>query len=49
MDGGDLATWVGSSFAAIAAAATLGTLKSQRDQIGEQRQFIADQRTFMAE
>jgi len=43
MDAGDLATWVGSSFAAIAAGATLWTLKSQRDQISEQRVFIAEQ------
>lgn len=43
MDSGDLATWVGSCFAAIAAGATLWTLKSQRDQIGEQREFIAEQ------
>ncbi|CAM5330453.1 hypothetical protein SALBM311S_05777 [Streptomyces alboniger] len=43
MDAGDLATWVGSSFAAIAAGATIWTLKSQRDQIDEQRQFIAEQ------
>jgi hypothetical protein len=49
MDGGDLATWVGSSFAAIAAGATLWTLKSQRDQIGEQRTFMGEQREFIAE
>ncbi|MGD1224982.1 hypothetical protein AB9Q10_41940 [Streptomyces krungchingensis] len=49
MDAGDLATWVGSTFAAIAAGATLWTLKSQRDQIGEQRTFIGEQRAFMAE
>ncbi|MGW0795170.1 hypothetical protein [Streptomyces sp. NPDC002692] len=48
MDSGDLATWVGSSFAAIAAGATLLTLKSQRDQIGEQRQFIGEQSATMA-
>lgn len=48
MDGGDLATWVGSSFAAVAAAATLWTLKSQRDQIGEQRAFIGEQSATMA-
>ncbi|WP_406191823.1 hypothetical protein OG331_47450 [Streptomyces sp. NBC_01017] len=48
MDSGDLATWVGSSFAAIAAGATLWTLKSQRDQIGEQRQFIAEQSATLA-
>ncbi|WP_328439358.1 hypothetical protein OHA71_23760 [Streptomyces sp. NBC_00444] len=49
MDAGDLATWVGSTFAAIAAGATLWTLKSQRDQIGEQRTFIGEQRMFMVE
>ncbi|MFF7123812.1 hypothetical protein [Streptomyces sp. NPDC008240] len=43
MDAGDLATWVGSTFAAVAAGATLWTLKSQRDQIAEQRVFIAEQ------
>ncbi|CAL9597489.1 hypothetical protein AB0P07_11845 [Streptomyces sp. NPDC085944] len=48
MDSGDLATWVGSSFAAVAAGATLWTLKSQRDQIGEQRQFIAEQSENLA-
>jgi hypothetical protein len=47
MDSGDLATWVGSSFAAVAAA-TLWTLKSQRDQIGEQRRFIAEQSQNLA-
>lgn len=49
MDAGDLATWVGSTFAAIAAGATLWTLKSQRDQIGEQRTFIGEQTRFMDE
>ncbi|MGC5000115.1 hypothetical protein [Streptomyces sp. DT195] len=48
MDAGDLATWVGSSFAAIAAGATIWTLKSQRDQIDEQRQFIAEQSSTLA-
>lgn len=48
MDSGDLATWVGSSFAAVAAGATLWTLKSQRDQIGEQRRFIAEQSLNLA-
>ncbi|MCX5423669.1 hypothetical protein [Streptomyces sp. NBC_00078] len=48
MDAGDLATWVGSSFAAIAAGATIWTLKSQRDQIDEQRQFIAEQSATLA-
>jgi len=48
MEPGDLATWVGSSFAAIAAGATLWTLKSQRDQIGEQRRFIGEQSATLA-
>lgn len=48
MDSGDVATWVGSCFAAIAAGATLWTLKSQRDQIAEQRQFIGEQSATMA-
>ncbi|MFF8534205.1 hypothetical protein ACF07B_20000 [Streptomyces sp. NPDC015532] len=48
MDAGDLATWVGSSFAAIAAGATIWTLKSQRDQIDEQRHFIAEQSATLA-
>lgn len=49
MDAGDLATWVGSTFAALAAGATLWTLKSQRQQIGEQREFIGEQLRHMAE
>ncbi|MFI1723918.1 hypothetical protein [Streptomyces sp. NPDC020489] len=48
MDAGDLATWVGSSFAAVAAGATLLTLKSQRDQIDEQRAFIGEQSATLA-
>jgi hypothetical protein len=48
VDAGDLATWVGSSFAAIAAGATIWTLKSQRDQIDEQRRFIAEQSATLA-
>ncbi|MEV6540869.1 hypothetical protein [Streptomyces sp. NPDC051665] len=47
MQPGDWATWVGSTFAAIAAGATLWTLKSQRDQIDEQREFIAEQSATM--
>ncbi|MEW2451211.1 hypothetical protein AB0896_27260 [Streptomyces parvulus] len=39
---------MGSSFAAIAAGATLWTLKSQRDQIGEQRRFIGEQSRTLA-
>ncbi|MFE1925816.1 hypothetical protein ACFW91_24995 [Streptomyces asoensis] len=48
MEPGDLATWFGTSFAAIAAGATLWTLKSQRDQIGEQRRFIGEQSATLA-
>jgi hypothetical protein len=48
VDIGDLATWVGSSLAAVAAGATLWTLKSQRDQIREQRAFIGEQSATMA-
>lgn len=40
---GDWPTWVGAVFAAIAAGATLWTLKSQRKQIDEQRAFIGEQ------
>jgi hypothetical protein len=49
MDAGDLATWVGSGFAAVAAGATLLTLKSQRDQIREQRGFITKQSDLITE
>lgn len=45
MNAGDLATWVGSSFAAVAAGATLWTLLSQQRQIKEQREFIGEQST----
>ncbi|MEU6774683.1 hypothetical protein [Streptomyces sp. NPDC046759] len=40
---GDVPTWLGAIFAAAAAGAAVWTLKSQRDQIGEQRAFIAEQ------
>ncbi|MGW3913172.1 hypothetical protein ACWEBX_16895 [Streptomyces sp. NPDC005070] len=40
---GDAPTWLGAVFAAAAAAAAVWTLKSQRDQIDEQRTFIAEQ------
>lgn len=43
IDWGDVPTWLGASFAALAAGAAVWTLKSQRDQIGEQRDFIAEQ------
>lgn len=46
---GDAPTWLGAVFAAMAAGAAMWTLKSQRDQIGEQRVFIAEQRSLIAE
>lgn len=46
---GDVPTWLGAAFAAAAAAAAVWTLKSQRDQIGEQRTFIGEQRALIAE
>lgn len=46
---GDAPTWLGAVFAAAAAGAAVWTLKSQRDQIGEQRVFIAEQRALIAE
>ncbi|MEU0783269.1 hypothetical protein ABZ341_17060 [Streptomyces sp. NPDC006173] len=45
---GDAPTWLGAVFAAAAAAAAVWTLKSQRDQIGEQRVFIAEQSATLA-
>lgn len=47
-DWGDVPTWVGATFAALAAGAAVWTLKSQRDQIGEQRSFIAEQSANLA-
>ncbi|MEU2780550.1 hypothetical protein [Streptomyces sp. NPDC007110] len=43
IDWGDVPTWLGAVFAAGAAAAAVWTLASQRVQIREQRQFIAEQ------
>ncbi|MFI1923436.1 hypothetical protein [Streptomyces sp. NPDC020377] len=43
IDWGDVPTWMGALFAALAAGAAVWTLKSQRDQIDEQREFIAKQ------
>ncbi|MFD7403329.1 hypothetical protein ACFV7R_11780 [Streptomyces sp. NPDC059866] len=43
IDWGDAPTWAGAVFAATAAAAAIWTLKSQRDQIDEQRRFIEEQ------
>jgi hypothetical protein len=43
IDWGDAPTWVAGAFAAAAAYYARGTLKSQRQQIDEQREFIAEQ------
>ncbi|MEU6168076.1 hypothetical protein [Streptomyces tanashiensis] len=43
IDWGDAPTWVAGVFAAAAAYYTRGMLKSQRQQIDEQRDFIAEQ------
>jgi hypothetical protein len=40
---GDAPTWAGAIFAAAAAAFTFITLRSQRQQLGEQRTFIGEQ------
>lgn len=45
---GDVPTWFGTTFAALAAGAAVWTLKSQRDQIGEQRAFIGEQSATLA-
>lgn len=47
-DWGDVPTWVGGFFAALAAAAAVWTLASQRRQIGEQRDFIEQQSELLA-
>ncbi|MFD8722365.1 hypothetical protein ACFV2H_31410 [Streptomyces sp. NPDC059629] len=47
-DWGDAPTWAGAVFAAAAAGAAFWTLKSQRDQIAEQRALIADQAATLA-
>lgn len=43
IDWGDAPTWVAGAFAAAAAYYTRGMLKSQRQQIEEQRDFIREQ------
>ncbi|MCG3041560.1 hypothetical protein L7D48_13475 [Streptomyces sp. S1A] len=48
IDWGDAPTWLGAVFAAMAAAAAVWTLKSQRDQIDEQRDFIRQQSENLA-
>ncbi|WP_435643376.1 hypothetical protein ACR9VJ_18180 [Streptomyces sp. H49] len=49
MQWGDVPTWVGAVAAAGAAWFAFQTIKSQREQIGEQQVFIAEQSRFMAE
>lgn len=43
IDWGDAPTWIAGAFAATAAFYARGTLKSQQNQIAEQRNFIAEQ------
>ncbi|WP_326728990.1 hypothetical protein [Streptomyces phaeochromogenes] len=45
---GDVPTWFGGAFAALAFGAAAWTLKSQRDQISEQRVFIGEQSATLA-
>ncbi|MGV9344274.1 hypothetical protein ACWDSD_05580 [Streptomyces spiralis] len=40
---GDVPTWIAGAFAAVAAYYARGTLRSQQEQIKEQREFIAEQ------
>ncbi|MFB6565442.1 hypothetical protein ACFCYH_42280 [Streptomyces sp. NPDC056400] len=47
IDWGDVPTWMGALFAAGAAFGALGALRSQRTQLNEQRQFIAEQRVVL--
>ncbi|WP_432110798.1 hypothetical protein [Streptomyces sp. YPW6] len=47
IDWGDAPTWAGAAFAAAAAYGALMTMRSQRAQIREQRDFIADQRKVL--
>ncbi|MGY3682981.1 hypothetical protein [Streptomyces sp. TE33382] len=42
IDWGDAPTWIAGGFAAVAAFYARGTLKSQQNQIAEQREFIAE-------
>lgn len=48
VDWGDVPTWFGGGFAALAFGAAAWTLKSQRDQISEQRVFIGEQSATLA-
>ncbi|MFF2650406.1 hypothetical protein [Streptomyces sp. NPDC058045] len=43
IDWGDVPTWIAGAFAAAAAYYARGTLRSQQQQIDEQRGFIAEQ------
>ncbi|NYV73169.1 hypothetical protein [Streptomyces sp. UH6] len=48
IDWGDAPTWVAGGFAALAAYYTRGMLRSQQQQIAEQRQYIAQQAMNLA-
>ncbi|MEW2567656.1 hypothetical protein [Streptomyces sp. NPDC047070] len=48
VDWGDVPAWFGGAFGALAFGAAAWTLKSQRDQISEQRVFIGEQSATMA-
>ncbi|MGO4630516.1 hypothetical protein AB4225_06165 [Streptomyces sp. 2RAF24] len=48
IDWGDAPTWLAGGFAAAAAWYTRGMLRSQRQQIDEQRQFIIEQSTNLS-
>lgn len=48
MDWGDVPTWIGGIFAGLVAVFTYFTLQSQRQQIDEQRVFIAEQSATLA-
>ncbi|MFF5020230.1 hypothetical protein [Streptomyces sp. NPDC001165] len=47
VDWGDVPTWLGGVFAAFAAYGAIATMKSQRQQIDEQRQFIRIQTALL--
>ncbi|WP_141746959.1 hypothetical protein [Streptomyces agglomeratus] len=48
IDWGDVPTWLGGTFAAIAAYGAVATMRSQRRQIEEQRQFLRAQTALLS-
>ncbi|MCX5357182.1 hypothetical protein OG864_00040 [Streptomyces sp. NBC_00124] len=48
VDWGDVPTWLGGTFAAIAAYGAVATMRSQRLQIEEQRQFLRTQTALLS-